>query len=78
MIIKANIEHSQLETIYQEILSSIETINQIDIEEDEAIATSGLISMLVSLKATNENIKIPLLDDENCTLKSLGKFIIKI
>ncbi len=78
MTIEAIIEHSQLSKVYQDILSSIDSIEQIDINENEALASSGLISMLVSLKNSNENIKIPLLDDENCILNSLGKFSIKV
>jgi len=78
MTIKANIEHNQLEKVYQDILSSINSIEQIDISEDDALASSGLISMLVSLKQSNENIKIPLLDDENCILNSLGKFSVQV
>lgn len=75
MIIKANIEQSELKSVYDEIVKSIDTIEQIDIDEAEALASSGLISLLVSLKKSHNNIKIPLLDDPTYSLKSLGRFL---
>ena len=75
MIIKANIEQSELKSVYDEIVKSIDTIEQIDIDEFEALASSGLISLLVSLKKSHNNIKIPLLDDPTYSLKSLGRFL---
>jgi len=75
MIIKANIEQSELKSVYDEIVKSIDTIEQIDIDESEALASSGLISLLVSLKKSHNNIKIPLLDDPTYSLKSLGRFL---
>ncbi len=74
--INASIDHSELEKIYKKIVKNINKIKTIEIKQDDDIQSSALLSILVSVKSSNPNIKIPLIDEQNSFLKGLGRFSI--
>ena len=77
MKLDTTVEQNNLNIVYEEILEKIEEIEQIDIKEDVFLETSAILSLLVSAKISNKEIEIPLIDDENFIVKSLGNISIE-
>lgn len=74
--IDASIEHSELEKTRQDIIQNINNIKTIEVKQDDEIKSSGLLSILVTIKHSKPDIKIPLIDEQNSFLKGLGTFSI--
>jgi len=76
MNIEANISHQNLKDLYEEIKQNINNIDKIELDDSKELETSAMISMLVALKKSHNNIEISKLND-NSNIKGLGKIIIK-
>jgi len=72
LFLDPSIDQEQLQTLVDELKVHIDEIEEVVIEDRQAIATSGLISLLMSLKNTKESIKIPYLDGENYNFAGIG------
>jgi len=72
LFLDPSIDQEQLQKLVDELKVHIDEIEEVVIEDRQAIATSGLISLLMSLKNTKESIKIPYLDGENYNFAGIG------
>jgi translation elongation factor EF-1beta len=61
LTINPTIPQTDLEELYKYIKDNISDVKKIEFENNEPIATSGLISMIVSLQISENNIEIDLI-----------------
>ncbi len=70
LVIDSSLDNSQIEEMLEELRTNIEQIDEV-IVEPTAIASSGLFALLGSMKKTNDNIKISILE-ENRDIEGFG------
>ena len=68
--------HNELVKVHKDIVKNIDKIETIEIKQGDEINSSALLSLLICIKNSKPNIKIPLIDEENSFLKGLGAFSI--
>jgi len=61
LIINPTISQTDLETLYIYIKDNMTEVKKIEFENNEPIATSGLIAMIVSLQLSQKSIEIDLI-----------------
>lgn len=66
--------HEQLQEVHRHILEVIKDIKVIEIDQNEALQSSALLSLLKTIKQSEPDIEIPLLQSPNATLQGLGNF----
>lgn len=69
--INPSMDQEQLQLLIDELKKHIEGIDEVVIEEG-SIATSGLFSLLASLKKTKSDIKISYFDNKNKNFAGIG------
>lgn len=74
--INVSTSHSELENVHKDILKNIDKIEIIEVKQDGEINSSALLSLLICIKNSKPEIKIPLIDEQNSFLNGLGKFSI--
>lgn len=72
LFLDPSVDQEQLQTLVDELKVHIDEIEEVVIEDGLAIATSGLFSLLKSLKNTKPGIKILYLDGENYNFAGIG------
>jgi translation elongation factor EF-1beta len=73
LLINPTITQTDLESLYTYIKENISDVKKIEFENDEPIATSGLISMIISLQLSQDNIEINLINrKEEMRLPGIG------
>jgi hypothetical protein len=78
LFIDPTTEQTDLKEIHQFLLENYRDIKFIKLDNDSAIVSSGLISLLISLKITDDNITIEFLDrNKEISLVGLGNLEIK-
>ncbi|MDD2698418.1 MAG: hypothetical protein PHF17_06415 [Arcobacteraceae bacterium] len=61
LVIDSSLDNLQIEEMLEDIKNNIEQINEV-IVEPKSIASSALFALLGSIKKTNSNISIPILE----------------
>ncbi|MGM0519899.1 MAG: hypothetical protein ACQERD_09685 [Campylobacterota bacterium] len=74
--IDASCPHHKLEEIHKEILNNINNIKEINVIEDDALESAGLLSLLQTIRKSHPDIEIPLFKNKNSKLLGLGNFVI--
>ena len=74
--IDAGVSHSELGEVHKDIVKNIKSINTIEISEDDELKSSALLSLLICIKNSKPEIKIPLIEKQNSFLNGLGSFSI--
>lgn len=74
--IEASIAHSEIEKVHKDIVENIDKIKTIEIKQEEALKSSALLSLLVSIKNFKPEISIPLIEKKDGFLNGLGTFSI--
>lgn len=69
--IDASFDNAKIESILELIKENITQIKEVIIDENSAVASSCLFTLLYSIKKTKDDISIPFLDKDN-DIESFG------
>jgi hypothetical protein len=72
LFIDPTIEQTDLKELYTYIQENYKSISSVSFDNNEPIVSSGLISLLISLKLTNDNISIDFLEKNNKEINLSG------
>ena len=76
--INAKIDNENLSILAKEILTHIDSIKEIVVEHQDGVESSALFSLLYSVRKTNPDIKIPMIDAGICEIDEIGLMSLNI
>jgi hypothetical protein len=74
--ISADCSHDKLQEVHNSILENIKDIKTIEVNQDNALQSSALLSLLKIVKQNKPDITIPIIENNNGNLLGLGNFTI--
>jgi translation elongation factor EF-1beta len=73
LLINPTIPQTDLEVLYSYVKENLNNFKRVEFENDEPIATSGLISLIVSLQKSDSQLEVDLIKkEEEITLAGIG------
>lgn len=76
LTIPASLSNDELLSLAKKIANEIDEIHSVEID-DNIVESSALFALLGSIKKSNPNVKIPVLDDATVELNGIGKATFK-
>jgi|GEM_PF-2920214 len=75
--VDASLQNEELSILSQEIFTKIDEIKELVVDETQGVASSALFALLCSVKKTNPNINIALLNQSAFRLQGIGLMSLK-